>query len=47
MNAFVQLQQFFQKNMGNIGATRGIMRTPPDIAVEDTELRRLSKGHLE
>ena len=47
MNAFVQLQQFFQKNMGNIGATRGIMRTPPDIAVEDTELRRLSKGHME
>ena len=47
MDAFNKLEQFLLKNMGNIGATRGIMNTPSDITVEDTELRHITKGHEE
>ena len=46
MGAFDDLHNHFEKNMGNIGATRGIFRegnAARSIAAEDGDIRYMSK----
>ena len=47
MGAFETLQDHFEKNMGNIGATRGIFREDGSAVAENGELTRISKDDKE
>jgi len=47
MGAFEALHNHFEKNMGNIGATRGIFREDGSAVAENGELTRISKDDKE
>ena len=47
MGAFDNMYNHFEKNMGNIGASRGIFREDGSVVVKNGELTRISKDEME